>query len=231
MFRSVVPVSGCLVLPSPSFVTTSSSNDADAAAVARRRFDANKVVITVGGMHRKATMTAATNLASTVDAYNDWEKRLSAGRQAIEHEAQLMQGLTTNVAVVPEEPTQLSKTPRRTSIKRSKVVQTLSVPVEVSSTDADGNGGQQQEQQSIMVRRLIGGGLQKIQSRLKPVLSIPMEAPHQELNGDSKSINGPNKKNGTRRRPPDGSDQPDGSVVSSYQPLADLDLDDDAIMV
>jgi hypothetical protein len=91
-----------------------------------------------------------------------------------------------------------------------------------------------------MVRRLLGGGLQKVPQRLKPVLSTPVETSNDDLNGDMTGqhklpINGPKKKKGqqnsTRRRPPDGSDQPDGSVVSSYQPLADLDLDDDAIMV
>ena len=183
-------------------------------------------------------MTATMNLAKT-DAYSDWERRLSAGRQAIEHEAQLMQGLTTNVAVVPEDPVQLSKTPRRTNIQRSTVVQTLSVPIDPTSRDPDGSDCQQQEQ-PVMVRRLLGGGLQKISQRLKPVLSTPIESSNEDLNGEltgqhKLSANGPNKKNGqqnaARRRPPDGSDQPDGSVVSSYQPLADLDLDDDAIMV
>ena len=77
-------------------------------ATVRRRYDANTVVITIGGMHRKQD--------ESPDVVDSWEKRLSAGRRAIE-----MAAFAATTTVVPVQQ------PRRTSLQRSKIVQTSSL--------------------------------------------------------------------------------------------------------
>ncbi len=150
-----------------------------ASSFIRQHFDDNKVVITIGRVHK--------------GEQDEWEKRLNAGRRAIEEAAA--------ATVVPV------AQPRRTSLQRSKIVQTLS-----SSSDDHQNG------QSGHPRR----------PRI-PKVSSPAE-------GDQTPPVPKLKRTPRRqRRPSNGSGggpsgQPDGSVVSSYQPLA-VDLDDDAIMV
>ena len=217
----------------PPAASTVLIRDASGASPAytRRRFDANKVVITIGGVQKKAAAAAVTPPPATPD----WERRLRAGHEAIEHQARLAfdqqkQIAATVILPVPApcsngihraEPTVVEPDrlpPRRTSLQRSRQVgHTVSIATIDASSPAD-----------TAHRRTTSG---KALQRLKPSLSTTViEQKKQEAD---EAVNGswsppPIEKN-SRRRPSHGPET-DGSVLSSYQPL-DVDLDDDAIMV
>lgn len=240
---SVLPVSGCLAVSTITTTTNSSSfsvtttdrttgppaaptaNQQDGAVLAslaaRRRYDANKVVITIGGERLK-------DLPPPTPLTPDWEKRLTAGRKAIEEQARLMQQTLTTTVPVPGLPglpglmVDDRLPPRKTNLQRSKIVQTLSIP---SESAAAGDG------QPKRISAL------KALQRLKSTLSTPSldETAVQRLdilNGGSivSQANGKKRNSLVRRRSSSGADETDASVMSSYQPL-EVDLDDDAIMV
>lgn len=184
--------------------------DTAAAVAARRRFDANKVVITVGGAHSKQTPPVTP----------DGQKRLSDGRRAIEEHALQMQTGASEVVAVAFGQASIyvddRLPPRRTNLQRSKIaVQTLSVP-----------GG------PAKMQRLKQALSTPVNADVVPV--EPVSRTEQTLtNGGSERLQARNgrKMGNQRRRPALNSDQQqDGTIVSSYQTL-DVDLDDDAIMV
>lgn len=284
----VLPVSGCLAVSTSSSSSTYSSsscpiktaaptesapplvaappaaptaNDEDGAAssiAARRRFDANKVVITIGG-ERSAKDVPPLPLIAKQPLTPDWEKRLTAGRKAIEEQARLMQlpqphsmNLTTTVVpVVPEQPSPAlvivdGRLPpvRKSNLQRSKIVQTLSIPA-VDSPSTGGSAASDPHQgQPKRITAL--KALQRLKSTLSsPALvadptveSIQPQRRHDLFNGGNPLLaNGKSgaaiKKSLGRRLSGarvDVDPQTDGSVMSSYQPL-EVDLDDDAIMV
>jgi hypothetical protein len=164
---AVVPSEPPPPLP-PAAPTANHQDGADSSIAARRRFDANKVVITIVGERAKDVppppppplQQQQQQQLAKQPLTPDWEKRLSAGRRAIEEQARLMQlpqtkhslnsTTTTVVPVVPVVPGQQTlmivdgRLPpvRKSNLQRSKIVQTLSIPaVPESSTGGGGGGG------------------------------------------------------------------------------------------
>lgn len=218
---TISTTSDCLAGP-PAVATANQQDGAVAASIAaRRRYDANKVVITIGGERLKGGPLPPKPLTP------DWEKRLSAGRKFIEEQAKLMQlESTTTTVSVASQPGLIDDRlpPRKTNLQRSKIVQTLSIPGESAPVFVS---------EGLQPKRIT---TLKALQRLKSTLSTPSldQSTVQRLEllngggGISHQVNG--KRRNSRRRSSSGADETDASVLSSYQPL-EVDLDDDAIMV
>ena len=209
----------------PPAAPTANHQDGAVSIATRRLFDANNVIkITIGGERQKELPPPPKPPLTP-----DWEKRLSAGRKAIEEQARLMQQTTTVVPVVPEISLyDRAPTPRKTNIQRSKIVQTISIPTGGGESLAVGDGHP---------KRITAF---KALHRLKSTLSTPIVPSAAIESPDLPAVNGNqqqqqqqpngNKMKNARRQLSGGANETDGSVLSSYQPL-EVDLDDDAIMV
>jgi len=207
---SVLPVSssGCFAVSS----TTNSLQD-------RRPFDPYKVVINVGGMHRKDPPPE-----------EEWEKRLKAGRKSFEDEALFLikqqqneQALSSLPPVPPTPPSpgiQANRTATDMFPARKVTLQRSRVYPAASSSEVAGVAG---------VAGATAVGRSKLQyARLKSFIPAPMSEESAEQLQNY-------QEDGCSDAPAESKalsevDQSDGSVQSSYHPL-DVDLDDDAIMV
>jgi hypothetical protein len=170
--------------PPPAAPTANHQDGASSSIAARRRFDANKVVITIVGERQKDLPPLAKQPLTP-----DWEKRLSAGRKAIEEQARLMQqqqqqqqqqqNLTTTVPVpVPVVPGpkmmidgRMPPPVRKTNLQRSKIVQTLSIPGVESSSIAGTSSSSAGDHHHVQPKRITA--LKALQ-RLKSTLSSPV---------------------------------------------------------
>ena len=164
--------------PPPAAPTANHQDGASSSIAARRRFDANKVVITIVGERQKDLPPLAKQPLTP-----DWEKRLSAGRKAIEEQARLMQqqqqqqqNLTTTVPVpvVPGQKMIDGRMPppvRKTNLQRSKIVQTLSIPGVESSSIAGTSSSSAGDHHHVQPKRITA--LKALQ-RLKSTLSSPV---------------------------------------------------------
>jgi len=196
------------------------------------RFDANKVVITVGGLHKR-------------NEPDDWEKRLSAGRRAFEEQAQLLLREQKESPVKSVTLTSVSDSGDRklnlTPVQRPRTVEyndNPSTPTHPSpSADHWSVDSARRRSKLNRLRPLQSSPLLGVVESSDPVVILRNGLDSQRNNrmlDQQPTLQHPQQmafiKNKERKRR-DSPDNSDGSVLSSYQHALEVDLDDDAIMV